>query len=64
MNNYIMITTFMNLLKTSFNYYRTTNNIKIPYHLQWETRDFYVKNINKVPYDKQWETRDFYRKKK
>lgn len=60
---------FMNLLRTSFFSYRKNNNIKIPYNLQWETRDFYVKNIqktyqNKISYDKQWETRDFYKKKK
>lgn len=60
---------FMNLLRTSFFSYRVSKNIKIPYNLQWETRDFYVKNIkkdykNKILYDKQWETRDFYRRKK
>lgn len=59
---------FMNFLRTSFFSYRK-NNMKIPYNLQWETRDFYVKNIqktyqNKISYDKQWETRDFYKKKK
>tara|TARA_Y100000591_G_C21230337_1_gene404201 strand:+ start:79 stop:258 length:180 start_codon:yes stop_codon:yes gene_type:complete len=59
----------MNLLRTTFFSYRVNKNIKIPYNLQWETRDFYVKNIktkykNNISYDKQWETRDFYRKKK
>ena len=60
---------FMNLLRNSFFSYRKNNNLKIPYNLQWETSDFYVKNKNKnyqkkILYDKQWETRDFYRKKK
>ena len=37
----------MIFIKLYFFSYRKNNNLKIPYNLQWETSDFYVKNKNK-----------------